>query len=68
MPNVKVRYSPQRGGAFAPTLEPDQVIEVSFGEAEHLIATGAFVRDEPKPAPETLEDSAPQSRPRKGRD
>jgi len=68
VPKVKVRYSPQRDGAFAPLLEPGQVIEVTFGEAEHLVATGAFVRDEPEAALEAPVDSAPQTRPRKGRD
>ncbi len=63
---AKVRYTPKQGGAFAPTLEPGQVIEVSFEEAEHLVATGAFERLE---APtELVGESEPQPRPRKGRD
>jgi len=62
----KVKYVPKRGGVFAPTLEPGQVIEVSHDEAEHLVATGAFERLE---APtELVGESEPQSRPRKGRD
>lgn len=63
---VKVRYVPVAGGAFAPTLEPGQVIEVSSGEAEHLLSTGAFQR-----VVDGVEASGvgePPARPRKGRD
>ena len=63
---AKVRYVPKQGGAFAPTLEPGQVIEVSHAEAEHLITTGALER--PEQPTEPLAQSEPQPRPRTGRD
>lgn len=65
---VKVRYAPVAGGAFAPTLEPGQVIEVSSGEAEHLVATGAFERVTGEALSEAPGESVPPARPRKGRD
>lgn len=57
----KIVYLPVPDGRFtSPTLTPGQVIEVSHDEAEHLLATGAFQRPEPKPVPEVVPEVAPE--------
>lgn len=64
----KVVYRPVEGGPFvAPQLSPGAVLEVSTGEAEHLISTGVFERYNPKPEPEEPVAEAEKSaaRPRK---
>lgn len=62
---AKIRYTPRPGAAWAPTLEPQQVIEVSHAEAEHLLATGAF---EPVTDETAATADEPPQRARKGRE
>lgn len=68
---MKVRYAPAPGARFtAPTLTPGAVLDVSAGEAEHLVATGAFeLVVEAEAVGELGEvEVAARARPRKGRE
>lgn len=57
----KVVYRPKPGGRFvAPQLKPGTELQVTADEAKRLIATGAFERLNPEPAP------AAEDKPAKG--